>query len=529
MYQLRPYQASAIRQIDDCFEQGINRVVLYLPTAGGKTITAAGLIDAYISKGLKVGFICNRIQLIQQTYERFNDVGIQGMGVIQGVNSFNEDAQLVIASIQTMGRRGFPKRDLWVVDECHFTAASKQFHALLKEQAGVPIVGLSATPFSKGLGKIFETVVVGSTIPRLIDQGFLCDLDVYAPDTPDLKGVRIVAGDYEESSLGQAMDKPKLIGGIVEHWLKLGNGKQTVVFGVNVGHSQHICAEFNKAGIKAAHIDGYMNDAQRKKILKEFDAGKHTVLCNCSLLSEGWDSPPTEVMILARPTRSLTRFIQMVGRVLRISPNKERALMLDHSGSTLRLGFPTDELPLELDDGKPKKEAKKREGEAKEEALPKLCPVCKFLKKPKVHKCPACGFEPVAIKRVETGAGDLKLLKRNGAKPIQTFKDFCVAHVNDPEIKQNVYSQLRFVSKDRGYADGWAANQYKNLFGVWPRKLHGVPMNPSTEIMRHLKAEAIRYRYSAKSGSLNATTKAAPPQNPLRQIADSKGEWDFLF
>ncbi|MFA5266221.1 MAG: helicase-related protein, partial [Opitutaceae bacterium] len=244
--------------------------------------------------------------------------------------------------------------DFAIVDEAHSCAGSEAYRELFSRNNNIPIIGLSATPFSKGLGKhydsmcgpMFESIVVGATIPELIEGGFLVDVDIYAPSEPDLTGVKIVAGDYEEKGLGEAVDKPRLVGDIVSHYLRLANGKRTIVFATNVAHSQHIVATFQESGISARHVDGYMKEDERRPIIDAFKRGEFNVLSNCSLLAEGFDCPETEAIILARPTKSLIRYIQMAGRALRPHHSKDKALILDHSGTVRKLGFPTDELPL---------------------------------------------------------------------------------------------------------------------------------------------------------------------------------------
>ena len=221
--------------------------------------------------------------------------------------------------------------------------------------------------------------------------------------------------DYNKSDLEKATDKPELIGDILTHWRKLASGKQTVVFATSIAHSKHIVETFNAAGVVAEHIDYHHGDDERAAILERFARGETMVLSNVSLLSEGWDCPACEVMILARPTRSLIRYIQMVGRVLRPAPGKTKALLLDHSGSTARLGHPCDDLPLFLDDGTPKAATKQQV--ERRESLPKPCPACSFMRPAGVHECPKCGFKPERQSDVLIADGELVKLERK--KPIK--------------------------------------------------------------------------------------------------------------
>jgi superfamily II DNA or RNA helicase len=435
-------------------------------------------------------------ELVQQASRRLTTAGI-AHGILQAENTRSLDSRVLVCSIDTVARRGLPDSiGLIVIDEAHAVAGSVKYRQLLAKRNLVPVVGLSATPFAPGLGAhdpgiggpLFEALVVGATIQELIGLGFLVDVDCYAPADPDLTGVKTQRGiggevDYNERQLGEAVDKPALVGDIVGHWQRLAAGKQTVVFATNIAHSQHITAAFMAAGIKAAHLDCHHTDEERAAILGAFSRGETMVLSNASLLAEGWDCPAVECMILARPTKSLIRYVQMVGRVLRPAPGKARAILLDHSGTVLRLGFATDDLPLELDDGKASKSGSKAKERKKSEPTP--CPSCKFVRPAGVHACPRCGFAPTRQSDVQTADGELVRLDRK--KPATR------------DTKQHFYSQILSVCRARGYRPGWAANQYRAFFGVWPRDLREVEAAPSAEVLNWLKSQSIRYAKSKEA------------------------------
>lgn len=472
----------------------------------GKSIVSAAIIESAAKRGRSVAWVCNRIELVHQAAEHLRRAGVS-CGVLQGDNSRAEYLPVVACSIQTIARRGAPEGcDLFLVDEAHFCAASKEFHALLDRYPDVPMIGFSATPFARGLGKVgphgplFGRLVVAATIPDLIAQGWLVDADVYAPGEPDLSGVKTVAGDYHEQQLGEAVDKPELVGDIVTHWLKLGGGKQTLCFATNIAHSQHITRQFVECGVKAAHLDAYSPDSMRRSTIDAFKAGDVTVLSNCALLAEGFDAPAAKVMILARPTKSLTRMIQMAGRILRPHEGATKALILDHSGTIRRLGFPTDPLPLELDDGRPRKAGADK---PKPEALPKLCPSCSYLKPAKVHKCPACGFAPERQSDVVVQEGELTLMRRGTGETAE--KRHQVRNgIEEFGGKQSAFGQLLTIQRQHGYKDGWVANKYRTIFGVWPRGLEQIPEPVSARMSQFLRAEAIRYSYAKKKGEQRA-------------------------
>lgn len=491
--ELRPYQNQAIDRLRAALAGGRSRVVLYSPTGSGKTEIGIEMIRLALGRGKRVAFLVNRIELVTQASRRFFAAGI-AHGIIQGENSVNVSATVTICSIQTVDRRGLPDVDLILIDEAHAVAGSQAYRRLLIQRNALPVIGLTATPFSRGLGKrykelggaLFEEIIVAATIQELIDLGHLVDVDAFAPDAPDLTGVKLIAGDYNEKQLAERVDRPKLIGSIVEHWLRHAKNTPTVCFATNRAHSMHIVAEFRAAGVNAEHIDCYTEDDERQAILDRVRSGQTMVISNVGILAEGWDFPACRTMILARPTRSLTRYIQMAGRILRPYSGKERGLILDHSGTVCRLGFPTDDLPLELDDGSVRQSARK----PPDEALPKACPKCKGVKPPKVHVCPVCGFSPERQNTVEVGNG--KLVKIDRKKPVRK------------EVGQHVYSQLLGYAQSKGYQAGWAYHKYAEFFpGKHPHGLRQVAIAPTTKILDWIKSRYIAAAKSRKKGANN--------------------------
>ena len=486
-FDLRPYQAAAIESLRAGRRKGAMRQMLYSPTGSGKTEVGMAMIQSAVQKGKRVVFLCNRIHLVNQASIRFYKSGIQH-GIIQGDNTRNIDEQVVIGSIQTVARRGMPDCDLIVIDEAHGVAGSKDFRNVIFQRSALPVIGLSATPFAKGLGKkytevggpLFESMVVATSIQQLIDEGFLVDCEIYAPSTPDMTGIKTSKNsfgelDWADSDIGRAVDKPTLIGDIVTHWKRLSNGLPTVCFAANISHSKHIVESFRAAGVAAEHIDCYTTEDERKAILARVESGETTIISNVGILTEGWDFPACRTMILARPTRSLIRYIQMIGRVLRPHHSKDKALVLDHSGTVGRLGFPTDDLPLELDDGKPKESAAQK----KEEALPKECPECHYMKPPKTSICPKCGYKPIRQNDLIEVDGELKKVTK-GKKPKH-------------DDKQQIYSELLSIKATKGYSDGWLAHKYKAYFGVWPKDMQRVAKEPSDNLWAWVISQNIRW------------------------------------
>lgn len=499
---LRPYQTSAVEALRLALAGGAQRLMLYSPTGSGKTEMALAIIKGAQAKGKRVIFLANRIHLVEQASRRFYASGIEH-GIIQADNTRDTHQPVLVGSIDTVARRGFPDCDVIVIDEAHAVAGSSKFRQVVFSNSARPIIGLSATPFSVGLGKryfeldgpLFERMIVASHIGDLIEDGFLVDADYFAPAEPDLTGVKTARNafgeiDYGDKALGEAVDKPHLIGDIVTHWQRLAAGTPTVVFAASIAHSKHIIEQFRAAGVSAEHIDCFTDDEERRAILARIASGETTIISNVGILAEGWDFPACRTLILARPTKSLIRYLQMIGRVLRPHEGKERALVLDHSGTVKRLGFATDELPLYLHDGKPAQPGK---GQERKEPLPKPCPKCAFVKPAKVHACPKCGFAPERQSEIVVGDGELVKVRRV-KKPIRK------------ESGQWVFSQLLGYARTRGYQDGWAWHKYAEFFdGRHPAGLRKVSTAPSPEILSWIKSRQIAHAKRRDQGGNHAT------------------------
>lgn len=486
--QLRDYQSNTIQAAKEKMREGKKRIMVYAPTGAGKGEIAVALAQMAVEKKRRVLFVVHRKDLVKQQWERFSKYGIYP-GILQGANTHKPHSDVTVASIQTFSsRKKFGWHfdfDLIIIDEAHLCGGSQQYHEFLKQHNNLPCIGLTATPFSKGLGKdmgwgkLFEDMVVVTTIEDLITRKFLVDCEIYAPSEPDLKGVKIVAGDYHQKQLGNAVNKSELIGDIVDHWFKLASNQQTICFATNIEHSRSIVEQFNSKGVVARHVDCYMKEEERNTLVDQFKSGAIKVLSNVSLFAEGFDAPATACMILARPTRSLIRYIQMVGRVLRPSEGKSIALVLDHSGSVARLGFPTDPLPLELDSGT----AKKTEKAEYTPKPPKICPRCKAVDKKRLATCPKCGFTAQAPlpKEHKNQEGDLqKIIKL----PL--------------ESKQRIYSALVGHAVRKGYQQGWTAHKYKRITGVWPKGLDYTPGPMIDFVHRIIVSEQIKFSRGRK-------------------------------
>lgn len=467
---LRQYQQNAINKISQKFSRNKKRVVLQLACGGGKSVIAAEMIRRAVEKGKRALFVADILTLIDQTSDVFDSLGLRH-GIIQGNNiRHRPDLPIQICSIQTLNRRQLPDADLVIIDEVHcFHETHKK---LMEHLPNAFFVGLSATPWRKGLGKYFDSLVVGATVLELISQGYLVDATVYGPVTPDLAGVPTAGGDWVKGKLAKQVDTYVLNGKIVDHWLKLGENRQTICFAVNIAHSKHIVERFNSAGISAAHIDCFTKRPDRYPVIEGFKRGDIRILSSVGILSKGFDYPGAGACIMARPTKSYMLFIQMLGRAIRCFEGKTDAIVLDHAGNTERHGFITDRQPTWLDNGDERNKANER---VSNEPLPKPCPNCFFLKNPKELICPNCGFEAKVQNEITESDEPLILLNKamkqdKTAIPNESF-DFLKTSDIQQEKKQQFYSELLELARLSGYKRSWVGRMYKARFGESPNGL----------------------------------------------------------
>ncbi|MBO6512143.1 MAG: DEAD/DEAH box helicase [Roseibium sp.] len=477
--ELRPHQVRALDLLRASLGSGKRRPVLQLPTGAGKTVIGCAVVSGALAKGNRVGFVVPAISLIDQTVRAFHREGITDVGVVQADHELtNPHAPVQVCSIQTLQRRAYPGADVVLVDECHKLFKAQTEWMADERWRKVPFVGLSATPWTSGLGKHYDDLLVATTTQELIDQGYLSPFRVFGPASPDLTGVKTVAGDYHEGQLAEAMDKPDLTADIVSTWTRLGENRPTLVFAVNRAHARHIQADFERAGVPCGYVDAHTTIEEREDIRQQFHDGRLKVVSSVGCLTTGvdWD---VRCIVLARPTQSDMLFVQMIGRGLRTADGKGDCLILDHSDTHQRLGVVTDVGRSKLCTGKEKKSSGgTRE---KRQKLPSVCSSCSFIKPAGVHECPSCGFAPKHIEGVAVADGELTQI---GGKTAQV----------PIEEKRRWYAELLGYQQLHNKNPKFAVANYKNKFGVWPDRKHDVePREPSPEVLSYLKSRQIAW------------------------------------
>ena len=442
MQELRPYQVEALDRLRAGWKLN---PILVIPAGGGKTTVAAHLILSAVAKCHRVLFLAHRKELIEQARDRLAQHGVTAGIIMAG---FKPDPLLPVqvASVQTIINRDRPPADLIVVDEAHHSRAIT-WQAFIAGYPDACRIGLTATPFrldGKGLGSAgFGAIVAISSPEKLIADGYLMRPRVFvAPEPPDLADLPTVHGDYHRGQLAVRMDRPKLIGDVVENWHLQADGRRTIVFASSVEHSRHLVLAFD--GVRAEHLDASTPKDERTAILDRFRAGETTVACNYGILTEGVDIPDAAVCVLARPTKSLALYLQMTGRILRPAAGKELPVLLDHAGCVDRHGLPTDECSYSLEDGVTKASSGI--------TSIKVCQNCFAVVPSSCRICPECGVAFATAEREEPETEDAVLVEMDQA-----------------DRPQRVYEALVKRASMNGYKIGWARWKFKDRFGEWPR------------------------------------------------------------
>ena len=488
MLKLREHQLGVIDALRKGFKEKHRTQLLYAPTGFGKTEVAIYLMKAAQAKGKRSAMIMDRIVLVDQTSQRLEKYGIPH-GVMQSDHwKYNTSELIQICSAQTLERRkDFPKIDLLIVDECHI--ARKEITKFIKDNPKVKVIGLTATPFTQGLGKIYTNVVLGSTTETLVINKWLSPLKVYIAKQIDMKGAKKIAGEWSADEVSER--GMKLTGDIVTEWITkthevYGKPRKTIVFAGSVAHGKDLASQFAEKGYNFVSVSYLDLDTTKRKVIEDFSKPDTTIhgLIATDILTRGFDVPDVMIGVSARPfSKSLSSHIQQMGRVMRSFEGKEFGLWLDHSGNYLRFRDDWEEVYMagvkELDQTieKAKKEPTDKE---KKEAT---CPKCHTLWKPVDNKCSECGYvKPKPM--FSSIAGELK--------------EFVGMSNEDYEERQKFYSELLSIADMKQFNPQWAMRTFKQKYGHYPTRLEYSRKEPSIKTMNYVKHRLIAYSRANK-------------------------------
>ncbi len=517
---LRGYQRELIAKAAAALRQ-YRRLLLQAPTGAGKTHIIAMVVAAATLAGMRVLILATRTRLVRQLHDRLDGFHIRH-GVIAaslpGLVNFSQKVQ--IASVDTLYRRcvaggkmPLPGADVVIFDEAHLALGASR-RKILDSYPAAQIFGFTATPAKTSgttLRDQFDELILGPTLAELIDAKMLVKPRIFAKPLMSAKELKAVStnsstGDFATGELSALMSRPKLVGDVVTNWLRIANGKRTLVFACDKAHGAQVMTEFRQAGVACEMLTDNDDEDTRESAIARLDAGATKVIVNCFLLSYGIDIPAVECVVLARPTRSVVLFLQAVGRGMRTSPGKDSMVLIDHGRVIENLGLPTYDRDWSLDDSNINTKARDKLAESKRNAdeKPRNCPECScvWLTTEEGSNCPSCGWKhtpkskPVQVAEADLGEIQGAELSADGMRGF--FAEACGWYVN------------RWPDRWQQKANGgrwWAWVQTRQKFkrpdderiprGFWEIE----PTVPSEDTSGWLKSQLIRYAKGRAKGA----------------------------
>ena len=437
---LRPYQAAAVTAIAGRMRKH-RRVLAVAPTGSGKSVIAAAFVAS--RPRARVLWVAHRIELLRQALSQLSAAGIHGAGMLSGTERFDETARVVVASIDMLRENATGARDLVVIDEAHRIEA-KSYQDLLLALPDAKTLGLTATPWrldGRGLANTFDNMLVMASMEELMVDGHIARPLTYGITLNKaremVRGIESRKGDYAVGALGEALMKAPLLADVVSETQRLAPGLPTLVFAVSRTHGHALHDRFVQDGRRCAYVDGETPAAERTRVLASLRSGAVDVLVNIDVLTEGFDCPPVKCVAIVRPTRSLTRFLQYVGRASRPYMGK-RPIILDHAGNCYRHGLPDAVREWSLDDAQP--------SDATGVAPVRQCHACGAMMHAGVLMCPECGAEQRQSERsMEEERGRLERLRL------------------DADHRSALLARLNALARRRGLSDRWVEKTMQRL------------------------------------------------------------------
>jgi superfamily II DNA or RNA helicase len=471
----RPFQSSAHESLRQGMRAGHKNQMVMAPTGAGKSYLGLRIAHEALLKGKKAIFVCDRTTLINQTSEAADKYGLSAHGIIQADHwRFNAEMPFQIASAQTLKNRGWPDADVIIIDEAHTQMTVWTEHIPTCRAA---VIGLSATPFSDGLGKLFSNLVNATTMHDLTQSGVLVPMKVFSCTKTNMDGAATLGGEWTDRAAEER--GMEIVGNVVMEWIKFGQERKTIVFGATINHCEEICRQFNEIGVMAAVFTSKTNAVERAQLLEEYKKPDSAlkILVSVEALAKGFDVPTVGCVVDCRPLRkSLSTAIQMWGRGLRSSPDtgKTDCILLDHSGNIIRFMEDFSDIYYSgldaLDAGDKLDKAIRRDD--KEKAI-RQCPSCGYY--PFAKRCIQCGHEHIAAALVESEAGEMRevmLGKKKLADDTRHLWDQLCTYAagNSAPEKQK----------------GRASHLYKDMTGEWPPADFKFDPSANTPITRNV-------------------------------------------
>lgn len=512
---LRDYQLQVRDKVYREWDKGHNNVLMIVPTGGGKTVTFCNIAIEHAierSKIVPVAIVVHRKELVQQisltlAAEDVQHSIIAQRKTIQGIiaghrkeygrNFYNASGKITVISVDTLNAR-FSRYEkwaksvgLWITDEATHLLTDNKWGRAVAIFPNAKGLGVTATPErldKKGLGShvdgVFDTMVEGPTSKWLISQGFLCKYKVAVPQSDYESHLKQASSnsDFTKKAMAEASSKSQIIGDVVHNHLKFANGLQTILFATDVNTSYEMESKFNEAGVPAKTLTGETNDQERLQAMIDFREKRIRVLINVDLFDEGLDVPGIECVQMARPTMSLGKYLQMVGRGLRTAKGKPYLMLIDHVGNVRRHGLPDKPRQWTLD-----RIRKKR----KTMDLMRVCdnPMCNAPYDRELTECPWCGT--AAIRKQGGGGGRVPPEQVDGdlylIDPFSLQQMENDTHLEDPgEIQKRVAraagaaagishakKQMERIETQKELSEkiAWWAGEFKSL-GYNDREIH---------------------------------------------------------
>lgn len=482
----REFQSKAHERLRDGRRAGHKNQLVMAPTGAGKTYLGLRVAHEALAKGRRAIFVCDRTTLIDQTSQAADRYGLSAHGVIQAQHwRYAPDMPFQIASAQTLARRQWPDADVIIIDEAHTQLRAWTDHI---QTSRASVIGLSATPFSKGLGRLFSNLVNATTMHDLTEANVLVPMRVFSCKKADMAGAATADGEWTDKAAEER--GMEIVGDVVTEWIKFGQGRKTIVFGATIKHCEEICRQFVDAGVMAAVFTSDTTPAERQMLLAEYQKPDSAlrVLISVEALAKGFDVPDVGCVVDCRPLRkSLSTAIQMWGRGLRSSPDtgKEDCLLLDHSGNIQR--FLDDFTDIfyngldALDAGEKLDKVIRQEPKDKEVVA---CPACGY--KPFGRRCMSCGFEPKSASLIEAVPG--------------AMQEVVLGKKKLADSKPHLYAQLVTYARAHSTPDkqkGRAAHLFKDITGEWPPAHLSFDATPNVPIERNTanKIESLKLAF----------------------------------